>query len=176
MTEQKYTSANTCIHSKLPEIYNLRKNQLKGKSIIDIGCGKYDNAKKWAEENNATVAMYDKYNRTEQENAVALSRSDYDVSILSNVLNVIYEPEIRCGLVKLAVDKAPLVYVTVYQKDGKGNGRETKPDCWQEDRKIDSYVEEIQGYVPEMEVTRKGKVIEINRKEKQTVDGSKEKM
>ena len=163
MTKQKYTSAGTCVHSKLPEIYKLRKEQLKGKSIIDIGCGKYDNAKRWAEENNATVAMYDKYNRTEQENAVALSCSDYDVAILSNVLNVICEPEIRCGLVKLALDKAPLVYVTVYQKDGKGNSRETKKDCWQEDRKIDSYVDEIKGYVPEMKVAHKGKVIEISK-------------
>ena len=161
MIKQRYTSANTCIHSKLPEIYNLRSEQLKGKKIIDIGCGKYDNAKLWAEENGATVAMYDKYNRTEQENEDALSRSDYDVAIISNVLNVICEPEIRCDIVRLAVDKASLVYITVWEKNGKGNSGETKPDCWQEDRKISSYVDEIQSYVPDMKVTRKGKVIEI---------------
>lgn len=169
---QKYSSANTSINStKLPAIYKLREETLKGKKILDIGGGKYDTAKIWASENESVVAIYDKFNRSEEENREALSFQGYDISILSNVLNVIQETEIRRDLITLALDKAPVVYVTVYEGNGTGIGAVSKKDCWQENRKTDDYVEEILSYVQDhvsyvqdhVSVSRKGKVIEIRR-------------
>ena len=162
LREQKYDSANTSINSKkLPAIYNLRKEDLKGKKIIDIGGGKYDIAKDWAKENNAHVNIYDRYNRSEEENRRALDEENYEVAIISNVLNVIYESEIRCDLVRLATEKAPIIYITVYEGNKTGIGMMSKKRCWQENRKTDDYMEEIRSYVPGMEVTRNGKVIKI---------------
>ena len=160
--KQKYRSAKTSINSnKVPAVYNLRKKQLKDKSVIDIGGGKYDTAKEWGKENGTDVNIYDPYNRTEEENEMVLNRKRYDVSIISNVLNVIFESEIRRELVLLAVEKSPVVYITVYEGNGSGIGEQSQDDCWQENRKTKEYVEEIQSYVPDMNVTRKGKVIEI---------------
>lgn len=161
---QKYSSANTSINStKLPAIYKLRGGNLKGKKILDIGGGKYDNAKVWASENGSLVSIYDKFNRSEEENREALSVQEYDVSILSNVLNVIQESEIRKDLIMLALNKAPVVYVTVYEGNGTGIGAESKRDCWQENRKTGDYVTEILSYAQGCSVTKKGKVIEIRR-------------
>ena len=40
--EQIYTSANTSVNSsRLPKIYNLAKEKIEGKSVLDYGCGKY---------------------------------------------------------------------------------------------------------------------------------------
>ena len=162
MRKQRYSSANTSINSKkLPAIYTLRSNDLREKEIIDIGGGKYDIAKEWGRANGADVNIYDPYNRSEEENAHALNRKGYDVSIISNVLNVIYEPEIRRNLVVLATEKSPITYITVYEGDKSGVGRVSQEDCWQENRKTKDYVAEIQSYVPDMKVTRRGKVIEI---------------
>lgn len=161
--KQKYRSAKTSINSaKLPAIYNLRANSLRDREIIDIGGGKYDIAKEWGKENGASVNIYDPYNRSEEENERVLDKERYDVSILSNVLNVICESDIRKDLILLAVEKSPVVFITVYEGDGSGVGRESQDDCWQENRKTKDYVEEIRSYVPEMNVTRKGKVIEIS--------------
>lgn len=159
---QKYSSKDTSINStKLPAIYNLRSKQLRERKILDIGGGKYDIAKTWGNENGSQVNIYDKFNRSEEENIEALSVQDYDVAILSNVLNVICEAEIRRDLVKLATEKAPITYITVYEGNKTGIGKVSKKDCWQENRKTKDYVDEIQSYVPDMLVTRKGKVIEI---------------
>lgn len=159
---QKYSSKDTSVNSaKLPAIYNLRSEQLKEKEILDIGGGKYDIAKVWGAQNGSQVTIYDKFNRSEKENNEALAVQKYDVAIISNVLNVICEPEIRQSLVQLATEKAPITYITVYEGNGSGVGAVSKKDCWQENRKTKDYVKEIQSYVPEMSVTRSGKVIEI---------------
>lgn len=155
------TSANTSVNCrKLPAIYTNKAAQkiYSGKSVIDLGCGKFDNAKHFAESLGCEVGMYDPYNRTLKENQIAVSRK-YDVAIISNVLNVIQDSLDRWALIDMASVLAPTILVTVYEGDGTGVGRQTKPDCWQENRPTESYVGEIAGVLPEYSVTRKGKLI-----------------
>lgn len=155
------TSKNTSINSaKLPKLYTSKaaRSIYEGKRVIDLGCGKFDNAKAFAESLGCKVGMYDPWNRPAEENAAALSAS-YDVAVISNVLNVIQKPEDRRDLLQLASSKAPVILVTVYEGDQTGKGRITKADCWQENRRTESYVEEIAKCLPEYRVTRKGNLI-----------------
>lgn len=142
---QKYTSANTSINcKKCPAIYGMKKaiEIMKEKSVIDIGGGKYDTAIGKAEEYNASVSIYDKFNRTKKHNEKVLS-INYDVAIISNVLNVIKEKEERQKVLLLAKEKAEITLITVYEGNGSGVGKQTSADSWQENRKTVDYMPEI---------------------------------
>ena len=157
--KQKFTSANTSINkTKAPAIYNMKKaiELMINRKIIDIGGGKYDIAIEKAKEYNAAVSIYDAYNRTTEHNNKVLSNT-YDIAIISNVLNVIAEKEERLAVVKLALSKAPIVLITVYEGDGSGIGKQTGVDAWQENRKTVDYMEELKSFNPE----RYGKLIVI---------------
>jgi putative pyruvate formate lyase activating enzyme len=70
--------------------------------------------------------------------------SEYDLVCLSNVLNVIQDPaERRRALSKAwkAVKPGGLMLVTVYEADGSGASGPSKDDCWQERRKLNSYID-----------------------------------
>lgn len=158
---QTYTSANTSINStKLPAVYTsraFRQAMSTADSVSDFGAGKYNNAKIYVHETyGLPVYCYDKYNRTEQENADTLSKVS-TVGIISNVLNVIDSKAERLSLLKLAREHAETVLITVYEGDGTGIGRATKADCWQENRKLSDYVQEVQECFPTVE--RKGQVL-----------------
>lgn len=154
---QKYTSAMTSINSKkAPAIYSnpLAISYMSYKSVIDIGGGKYDTAVTKAKEYNASVSIYDKYNRTAEHNAAVMEKQ-YDVAVISNVLNVIAEQDVRKDVVLQASNKAPVVLITVYEGNKSGVGKATKKDCWQENRKLASYLQEIQEALPEKQVSIK---------------------
>lgn len=160
-TEQKYTSAATSINStKLPAVYTSKaflEEIGKAASVSDFGAGKFDNAEKYVFDTfGKVVYCYDKYNRTEAENADTLSRFS-DLGIISNVLNVIDNAEARKNLLKLAREHAATVLITVYEGDGSGKGRPTKEDCWQENRKLASYIPEVLAVFQTVE--RKGAVL-----------------
>lgn len=158
---QKYTSADTSINgAKAPAIYGMKKaiEIMAAKTVIDVGGGKFDTAIEKAAKYGAKVAIYDKYNRDEKHNAVVLDRV-YDVAVISNVLNVIAEPEVRAGVLLTAALRAPIILVTVYEGDGSGCGRVSKKDCWQENRKTADYVAEIECVLTGWTVERRGKLI-----------------
>ena len=157
--KQKFTSANTSINkTKAPAIYNMKKaiELMTNKSIIDVGGGKYDTAIEKAKEYNAAVSIYDAYNRSNEHNNKVLS-NNYDIAVISNVLNVISEKEERLAVVKLSLSKAPIVLITVYEGDGSGIGKQTGSDSWQENRKTVDYMEELKSFDPK----RYGKLIVI---------------
>lgn len=159
--KQKFTSANTSINkTKAPAIYNMKKaiELMTNKSVIDIGGGKYDIATEKAKEYNATVHIYDKYNRSNEHNNKVLS-NNYDIAVISNVLNVIAEKEERLSVVDLALSKAPTVLITVYEGNGSGIGKQTGVDSWQENRKTVEYMEELESFNPK----RYGKLIVLER-------------
>lgn len=161
---QTYTSRNTSINStKLPKIYNMRlvRESIIGKRILDVGGGKFNNAVKAMHKIGTTVSVYDKFNRTEKENKAALSNT-YDVALCSNVLNVINSKEDRLDVIRLAMQHTDRLYVTVYEGDESGVGRETMNDCWQENRKTASYVDEI-NEIDGVHATLHGKVIEVTK-------------
>lgn len=156
---QKYTSANTSINStKCPAVYGMRKaiEIMTGKTVIDIGGGKYDIAIEKAKGYNTIVSIYDKFNRTQEHNKKVLSKH-YNIAVISNVLNVIKEEEERKNVLLLAKEKADVILITVYEGNGSGIGKETSIDSWQENRKTADYVREIERIFDN--VKRYGKLI-----------------
>lgn len=134
---QQYTSMNTSINStKMPKIYTLVNGLIDGNaSVIDYGCGKYfDNYNPPFE-----CVGYDPYNRPKAE----LLDNKYDYAICSNVLNVIKEPTERRKVLETLMNLAATTYITVYEGDGTGKGRETKADCYQLNRKRGDYIPEL---------------------------------
>lgn len=149
MANQKFTSANTSINSKrLPALFSnsyVRDFVLccpLSLRCVDIGGGKYDNAVSHFAKFGHFLSVYDKYNRTEEQNRLVLSGS-YDVAFCSNVLNVIDSREERYNVVKLALSLAPECYISVYEGDKTGIGRETKKDCYQLNQPIRFYLDEL---------------------------------
>ena len=89
--KQGFTSRQTSINSrKAPAVYSMPKavDVMTGKTVIDIGGGRFDTAQEAARVYCATVSIYDPFNRTLEHNAAVLAGS-YDVAVISNVLNVI---------------------------------------------------------------------------------------
>lgn len=159
---QKYTSKNTSINStKLPMVYNNSKalSLIKGKKVIDIGGGKFDNAVEFCKTIYTDLSVYDKYNRTYEHNEKVLLEA-YDVAIISNVLNVIDDKHEREMVLALASDMANTIIITVYEGNRSGIGKVSKADCWQENRKTEDYIDEIKDALGEnWTVERFGKVI-----------------
>ncbi len=142
---QTYTSANTSLH----QIARIYKNPASAKIIakkfvIDIGGGKYDDASNYAfDELDAYVHVYDKFNRNEDNNEYVLSFDNYDVAIVSNVLNVIDDYDERISVLKLAKEKAKQTLISVYEGDRSGVGKMSKKDCYQLNRKLGDYMDEV---------------------------------
>lgn len=135
---QKYSSANTSVNAnKLPKIYTLAADKIKGKKVIDYGCGKYfDN---YLSKVDAELYGYDKYNRDDQ----AVLQGSYDIAICSNVLNVIAEREVRLDVLRELARLAPLVLIKVYEGDRSGVGKVTKTDCYQLNWSRGNYIPEL---------------------------------
>lgn len=143
--KQKYTSANTSINStKVPAMFR-RVRWDPGTKNLDWGGGKYDTATRYLETKGVQNVIYDPFNRSEAENAAALA-STYDTATLSNVLNVIAEPEIRKEAVLGALahlKTGGMLYISVYEGNHSGRGRESKPDCWQCSMPLKAYAKEL---------------------------------
>lgn len=152
---QNYTSASTSINSKrLPAVYNrLTSSALSGRTVLDYGCGRYiDHIKSAVESDGSSVyCPLDKYNQPDDVNEDSLNRITLTqrvkgvkgAIICSNVLNVIDDDATVMVLINWfsymgnhGVD----VYVTVYEGDGTGEGRQTGKDSYQRNEKIKNYL------------------------------------
>lgn len=163
-SEQEFTSAKTSINSgKLPAIFRLVK--FTPDTInLDYGGGKFDNAAEYLKnEFNVTNLVYDPFNRTKEHNNSTIKQirknGGADSATLSNVLNVIKEPEIRLEVlnnIKSLLKPGANLYITVYEGTGKGDSGETKSG-YQLNRKTTDYIEEISQVFGD--VSRKGKLI-----------------
>jgi len=163
-SEQEFTSAKTSINScKLPAIFRLVK--FTPDTInLDYGGGKFDNAAEYLKnEFNVTNLVYDSFNRTKEHNNSTIKQirknGGADSATLSNVLNVIKEPEIRLEVlnnIKSLLKPGANLYITVYEGTGKGDSGETKSG-YQLNRKTTDYIEEISQVFGD--VSRKGKLI-----------------
>lgn len=161
--EQKISSAKTSINAKqLPAIFRLAK--FKPNTInLDMGGGKFDNAAEELAKVDVTNLVYDPYNRTQEHNneVVAQIRKNggADTATISNVLNVIAEPEARQTVLrntKRLLKPNGTVYITVYEGDRSGEGRETSSG-YQLNKPTKDYMEEISKVFPN--VQRRGKLI-----------------
>lgn len=169
MKQQRFTSATTSINDRLPAVVKLMDRagvSWSGRRVLDYGCGQYPVhvVRAAMDRGAAAVVSYDKYHHVNMTTGDGTGAAD--LVILSNVLNVIDSPDVRADVVRDCVDRMDgtgTLYVTVYEGDGTGHGKQTGPDAWQENRKTADYIEEIRAAVPGADVVRHGKLIIIQR-------------
>lgn len=148
---QTYTSKATSINSaRLPAVYG--KAPLSASLVFDYGCGKHtDHIEEYVKAQHKVYLPYDPYNQTEDTNRVSVTivlnamyaRFPVDI-ICSNVLNVIDdEDEIRKianHIQEIASATGGTGYVTVYEGDRSGSGRQTGTDQYQRNEPLRSYL------------------------------------
>lgn len=164
--KQRFTSKQTSINStKAPAVYSMKRavNVMTGKTVVDIGGGRFDTAAEAARVYGAAVSIYDPFNRTPEHNAAVLAGS-YDVAVISNVLNAIDSEAARGDVVRLAATKAAALLITIYEGDRSGTGRQTAADSWQENRRTADYMDEIAAALPGWNVARFGRLIQATQK------------
>ena len=145
---QTYTSAATSINSaKLPAVF--KKLPVKPVALLDYGCGKYTDHIRAALPGVAYIP-YDKYNQSAAVNRRAgtyvrsFQAAGVAVDVVcSNVLNVIAEDAI---IESIAADIRRIIagggsaYITVYEGNRSGAGRQTGPDQYQRNEKLSAYL------------------------------------
>lgn len=147
---QNYTSANTSVNStKVPAVFT-KMHWVLGPVNLDFGGGKYDTATKYLENFAKKNLIYDPYNRSDEHNMrVVLGLEAYggaDSCTISNVLNVIDSKDGRIAALMGAwsmMKPGAYCYITVYEGDRSRLGRQTKRDCWQNNRPIKDYLKEV---------------------------------
>lgn len=153
------TSKNTSVNKdKLPKVYTiLNKHNAYGTHIFDVGCGKYTrHIKNYAQSHICEHWHgFDPYNKPESFNAKTRNAAHEEkfkiygemnpnIFISSNVLNVIQRGrgEYLQSIFRMMKD-IDECYITVYEGNKSGIGRITKKDCWQENRRLIEYLEEV---------------------------------
>ena len=142
--KQEYSSKDTSISvvNKVYKQYNFRPFT----TVLDYGGGKYDKNKDYMKQYLVKVSVYDKYNRSEEENRLALSVAHYDYLVCSNVLNVIKEDEVIDEILKHMLSiNADLYLFTVYEGDKSGSGKVTKKG-YQRNQKLNFYYSLLEHY------------------------------
>lgn len=153
---QTCTSRNTSINSKkLPAIVKAIDWDLyRGQSVLDYGGGKYDNLKDYLKaEYDITLHVYDKYNRSHEENIEA-ERCKPSLIICSNVLNVIDSNADIYDITKLLDSYRVTTVYSIYEGDKSGIGCYTKPDCYQRNAKAGEYIKFFIGDVFKLKTTQ----------------------
>ena len=170
--EQKYKSAATSVNGKnhipaLARIWESFENPDGQVKVLDYGCGKFDNTKKFFEDLGYRYYGYDPYNRDEKENMDAMANTDYDYAMLSNVLNVIAEKRVRLQVlydIKCHLCQEGKLYIKIYEGNGSGGikGNEKRNSC-QLNLKTREYLPEVQAVfgADHVEYGRIGKIYVI---------------
>ena len=148
---QGFTSKSTSINrTKLPAVY--RKASLKAHYILDYGCGKYvDHIRDELLRNGRELLPYDPYNQQYEVNQgtrvmidlVGAKREPVDI-ICPNVLNVMDDDDtirdIAEKLERIAEQTGGTAYITVYEGDRSGIGRQTGRDQYQRNEPLRNYL------------------------------------
>lgn len=154
---QRFTSAGTSINARrLPAVYK-RIPIRAGGTLFDLGCGKYTDHIRAAFP-GIEYLPYDPYNQTDDVNIQSLSElicaihSERPVDVVcSNVLNVIDDDaELwnTAGWIQNIVQASRgKGYVTVYEGDRSGTGRQTGPDQYQRNEPLRNYLRFFPGAV-----------------------------
>lgn len=158
---QSITSASTSINSKkLPAVYGKIKPSALGRLdlVFDYGAGRYvshirdyvHSTACRADGERPVYVEYDKFNQSRETNDTAMNALflaeciGRSVAIISsNVLNVIDDDDTVSAIAEWLDTKAKLdedVYVTVYEGDKSGVGRQTGDDSYQRNTKTRDYL------------------------------------
>ena len=145
---QKYSSKDTSINV-VNKVYKQCVFMPQCR-ILDYGGGKYNTNRDYmAGKCGADLRVYDKYNRSDNENRETLEwvkENVLDYIVCSNVLNVIMEDEIIDEiLADISSLHAKCVYIAVYEGDRSGVGKETAKG-WQRNQKASCYVDMLSKY------------------------------
>lgn len=171
---QEIDSADTSQHQNPSAIQYLLKKYpeyLKPDGInTDIGGGKYDKGSDLLKDVGVTNYIYDPFNRPKEHNEMVSNtvRGGKSPTVtVSNVLNVIKEPEIRARVIKQAADAVDpvngVVIFSIYEADRSGVGKMTKDNpktnkkSWQNNLVAAAYLPEIEEFFND--VQRKGTII-----------------
>ena len=169
---QKHSSKNTSINThRLPAVYNKVNwehyaHAADDYHVFDIGCGqlatqymaykklKQFGIKKFYPWDPNHICMGNK-----AETIMKMSNTDTNkVIICANVLNVIDDDHALNSLIKLICDMSVTqepngiyhmnpVFVSVYEGDKSGIGKQTKKDCWQRNEKLTVYLDKFNNYI-----------------------------
>ncbi len=149
---QTYTSAGTSVNSRrLPAVYRKFPARFGG-ILLDYGCGKYIDHIRNVVEVAAKMSYlpYDPYNQPDDTNEATLqavswamqNRVPVDV-VCSNVLNVIDDDQtirrIALEISSVVRQTGGTAYITVYEGDCSGVGRQTGPDQYQRNQPLEYY-------------------------------------
>lgn len=153
--KQQYTSAATSINSvRLPAVYG--KLPAAPAVLLDYGCGRYTDHIRAALPGTEYLP-YDVYNQPQHVNLASVHAVDrfraagVPVSVVcSNVLNVIAEDAVIESIarnIRGIIRGGGTAYITVYEGDRSGHGRQTGPDQWQRNEKLSAYLRFFPGAV-----------------------------
>ena len=169
LLNQEFSSRDTSINSnRTPAVYGM-VDKIGGWRVgtvnIDIGGGKYDTLSQALADEGVKNYIYEPYGRTNNENAYILAQLQSkelqgDTATCSNVLNVIKEADVRDNVVhqvSKAIKPDGVAYFTIYEGNGKGRGAVSKNDCWQNNRKTETYVDEVRQHFGDVQM--RGKLI-----------------
>lgn len=158
---QEYKSAGTSINSsRVPALFKKVLWYPNGTNV-DIGGGKFETATEYLAKCGVENLIYDPYNRSESHNKSVILKLAFnraDTATLSNVLNVIKEKDKRREVLERARKWARMTYITVYEGNRSGIGKESKKGCWQENRRLPDYVPEVQEVFVNVEI-RNGLIV-----------------
>lgn len=176
--EQKYSSKNTAVNWKsgrLPALFK-KIHWQPNTMVVDYGGGTEQSAalaEAFFAANYPTVdyVWYDKYWQTPKQQNESLRRvkqnGGADVAMLSNVLNVIAEPEVRHDIlthIKSLLKPNGVLYIYGYEgkkEDQEGGGRSTADDQYQTFMRTKDYLAEIHEVFPNATI-KSGVITAIN--------------
>ena len=169
---QKHSSKNTSINStRLPAVYNkVNWNHYAhfadNYGVVDYGCGRIETQKlirnKLKHHKIKNFYPYDPYHEcivSHQAVRHYLTDSKSNkVIVCSNVLNVIDDDKALNSVIKNLCDMIVInlpdgtyrmnpCYITVYEGNKSGTGKETKKDCWQRNERLSVYLEKFNDYI-----------------------------
>ena len=154
---QRNTSANTSLN-QIPKVWKYIEYD-RIDTLLDYGCGRYDKFKEYVESQGVNYFGYDKYNRSEHENEIALACSP-DIITCCNVLNVIDSlSEIEYIVARLSEYACPVIF-SIYEGNKSGIGKVSKKDCFQRNQRASLYIPLIEEYFEH--VVRKNNMIFCN--------------
>lgn len=132
----RLTSGNR-VSKGLKELVNLKTS-----TNLDFGGGRFDTGTQWLEEKGITNIIFDPYNRSYEQNTIALLQP-YDSVTILNVLNVVPNKSERKSILYKALQYTnSFMLISVYQGNRSGVTSQSHLG-YQLNQKLDFYEKEI---------------------------------
>lgn len=153
--KQEFGSAGTSLNqvARAFRVIGERGDWKEGTTNVDIGGGRFDKASEYLKDTYGVENLvFDPFNRDAESNrkiAEMVRDNKVDTVTCNNVLNVIKEKESRANVIlqaAKAIKEDGTAYFSVYEGNKSGEGKQSKDDCWQNNRPTKDYVSEVEEY------------------------------